>query len=926
MNEPAPDENSDIKPDDATTNFREKRNLLLKDIEPDIIRKAWFTSSHLLLNDDAKVVDMGSGDGAFTYCLAVMNPKLKFTGLDKSKRSVNKAKEKYKIFNLEFKVGDVSSEIFESESLDAIVNSYILHEVYSGSRYNERIVSDTLRKHFKMLKKGGIMFVRDFARPPPEEFVLMEMQDEPSKGKELAKLSEADLLLWYAEHARPRQDPGCGGFFLEELPERLPRTRLFKLPYKWAYEFIMRKDDRKSWDAELPQEYTFFTQREFKKELRALGARVQYAGPYWDEDIINDKFEGHFRLYDVTGEPLGHPPTCFIAMAVKLAERKSLNIEERRPSTTDSGKLKISAMRNQKTGEILDVVTRDLDVNEIVPYRVDEEGRLKVYLHDGIARSITNAVPRGGMNVDGRIWSGHMIEPISVDAEALSTMESFDVKHSVLFARDYLGLKPAPNAILEHGPDYYPAPDYIDEKIKTFYLSVLHKKGEIAPKSFLGHSDKFQAKGVVREFDAQKVLDAITVGMIPNARLELQILSLFQHLKMKAETWSDKQLRIKVSKINEKLNVKKLLASLGEPDDRFKEIKGTTGQLRPVHSVFVEEGNTRGAISGLTSQDIDFVVHDDRSVNTVVVLPITKDLKGEVHAGINLKHLPIPQRHEGNGLTISAPSFDLPPHIKHQKEIKRFIAEKFGINISMVIKMGESYYAHVGMTPQRIHPYAIAAPAQAFKDPTTKFIPFYQFALLQRFISKEPHFMTAIARAYRYFNADMKLDAKLRAKAIVKQRFDNVQPDWGIPISYESVEVAKRRSMHVEELDSEDLDVIAEQKAVKKGKNKPVNSDADKQKEEALKKAPKLSNISNDQDDAPDTRQDLNDQADRDIAVSKPENKPQTSAAEEKVSDHNKDNAPNLHSSFEQEFDEFMQVLEKEIENENESKPRPEKW
>ena len=180
--------------------YREKRSLLLKEIEPETIRKAWFTSSHLLLHEGAKIVDMGCGDGAFTYCLAVMNPKLKFTGLDKSKRQVNKAKQAHKLPNLDFKIGDVSSELFEANSIDAIVNSYILHEVYSGSRYNERIVSDTLRKHFKMLKKGGLMFIRDFARPPPEEFVLMEMQDEPSHGDRLEQFS--DCLLYTSPSPR----------------------------------------------------------------------------------------------------------------------------------------------------------------------------------------------------------------------------------------------------------------------------------------------------------------------------------------------------------------------------------------------------------------------------------------------------------------------------------------------------------------------------------------------------------------------------------------------------------------------------------------------------------------------------------------------------------------------------------------------------
>ena len=877
---------TDQQPD--AQSHREKRNLLLKDIEPEIIRKAWFTASHLLLPDGAKVVDMGCDDGAFVYAMAAMCPQLKFTGLDKSKRQISKAKETYKLHNLEFKVGDVSSEIFEAGTLDAIVNSYILHEVYSGSRYNERIVADTLRKHFKMLKKGGVMFVRDFARPPPEEFVLMEMPDEVGTGKALSKMSEVELLQWYAEHARPRQDPGCGGFFLEELPERIPRTRLFKLPYKWAYEFIMRKDDRKSWDAELPMEYTFFTQREFRKELRALGARVQYSGPYWDEDIINEKFEGKFRLYANDGSPLGHPPTCFIAVATKLAERKSLNIEERRPSSSESGNLKISAMRNQKTGEISDVVTRDLDVNEVLPYRVDDEGRLKVYLHDGIARSIANAVPRGGINIDGRSWSGHMVEAIAVDGEAMATMEAFDAKHSALFARDYLGLKPKNNAVMEHGPDYYPAPDYIDEIIKTFYLNVNEKKGEITPKSNLGHSDKFQAKGVVREIDAQQVLNAITVGMIPNARLELQILSLFDHLNLKAETWSDKRLNLEKSKINDKLKVKDLLSMMADQDDRFKDIKGNAGQLRAVHSVFVEEGASRGAMSGLTSQDVDFVVRNDQTVNTVVVLPMTKDLKGEVHAGVDLKYLPIPQRHEGNGLTISAPSFDLPPEVTNQKQIKRYIADKFKISPNMVLKMGESYYSHVGMTPQRIHPYAIAAPAKAMKYATTKFIPFYQMALLQKFLSKEPHFMTAIARAYRYFNDDIRFDAKLQAKQIVKQRFEGVKPDWGIPLSYESVDVAKRKGIKPFGPDQADLAAVEAEQTVKKA-------------------PPKLSGKATVKAKEHDAKIDID--AVIDIA---PQNDLKT------------EGAPDLGESFDAEFEAFLDLLEEN--NLNEDAPRPEKW
>lgn len=53
--------------------YIEKRNLLLKDIEPAVISKAWFTLSHLLLDEGAHVVDMGCDDGAMTYAMAAMN-------------------------------------------------------------------------------------------------------------------------------------------------------------------------------------------------------------------------------------------------------------------------------------------------------------------------------------------------------------------------------------------------------------------------------------------------------------------------------------------------------------------------------------------------------------------------------------------------------------------------------------------------------------------------------------------------------------------------------------------------------------------------------------------------------------------------------------------------------------------------------------
>lgn len=827
---------SDLLPGGGIDHIQE-RNEILKDIPYEVVRKAWFTLSHLLLDDGAHVVDMGCEDGQMAFAMAALRPGLKFTAVDKSKRLISKAKETYKRHNLEYVSGDVSSEMFEAGSVDAIINSFILHQVYSGSRYNERIVSDTLRRQFRMLKVGGTMMIRDFVRPPPEEFVVMEMPDKQSSGPDLKSLSEADLLVWYSEHARPKQDPGCGGFFLEELPARFPRTRLFRLPYKWAYEFIMRKDDRSAWETELPQEYTFFTEREFRKELRGLGARVAYSAPQWDEDYIERKFEGKFRLYDDKGTTLGHPPTSYIVIAQKMSERKSLHIEERRPSTTSERSLRVYAMRNERNGKLVDIATRGLEIAEILPYHVNEDGKIIVYLQDGVARGVANAVPRSGINLDGKRWSGHMVEPISYDMAAIREMGAFDVKKTVQFGRDYLAMKPRDNALLETGMNYYPAPDYIDERVHTYYLHVEQPTREILPKNFIGYSTRFQARGKMRALEAQHVLDAIAVGLLPNARLEMQILSLFQHVGKSSENWISKDLAVQAGHITERVNLKELLALLSKNDYCFRDVKGTKGDLRTVHSIFVEEGQSQGSTTGLSAQDIDFVITEGSTVNTAVVLPLSDNLKGEIHAGFLMEHLPVPQRYEGNGLSVSVPTYNIPPEVTNLKMAKKFIADKFGVPPEMVFRLGESYFSHIGMTPQRIYPFAVAAPPHQMKEMKTQFIPLYQFSLLWRSLSRQPHFMLAIARAYRMLHGSTRLEYKREARKIVQQRFAAAQPDFSLPMSYVNGPSATKQELkHEKEVAKEQLNAPLHPKPIAEPE-KPAPEDGMNEFEQDMEEA-----------------------------------------------------------------------------------------
>ncbi|HPF79013.1 MAG TPA: class I SAM-dependent methyltransferase, partial [Alphaproteobacteria bacterium] len=230
-------------------------NPLLAKIPPEVIQKAWFTTAHLVLENGSKVLDIRCQDGMHTYAMAALNPTIEFIGIDRSPNLIDQAEAKYKLPNLRFMSGDIQENFVPKNSIDAIVNSFTLHEIYSGNNCSEKAVTDSLERQFELLKKDGYIFIQGHVLPAEEEYVLIEMPEEPSKGKSVEQLSEIDLLILYAEQARPREDDDYKGFYLDELPPRFPRTRLFRMPSKWAHEFVLRKDNRQNWNSEIHKEY-----------------------------------------------------------------------------------------------------------------------------------------------------------------------------------------------------------------------------------------------------------------------------------------------------------------------------------------------------------------------------------------------------------------------------------------------------------------------------------------------------------------------------------------------------------------------------------------------------------------------------------------------------------------------------------------------
>ncbi|MFH1158484.1 MAG: methyltransferase domain-containing protein [Pseudomonadota bacterium] len=674
-------------------------------------RKAALISAHFLLPAGARVIDMGCETGEVTYVLALLNPRADIIGIDNNPDAIEFARKTYKLPNLSFRLSDISIPDCEDESVDGIINSNILHGVYSGAGYNPEAVDQLLERQIRKLKPGGIMLIRDYIMPPEGEYVLLELPNTPSTGKAPVHLSDADLLVLFSQSARPLPESGCEGFFIEEQMPKREGTRLFRLPHKWAVEFIHRKNYRAAWDREIAQEYTFFTWQDYRREFSRLGMRMVFTAPYWNPWVVKNYFKGRFQLYSEGYASMGYPATNYFIVAQKVADRQSLVLEERRPSQTPASDLKIMVVRDKRTGELHELVKRPGEYCDIVPYRITYDNRLVVFVKSGFPRPIVNAVSRGSHNLDGKKWSGHLIEPITMDT--VSMTDDVEGNRQMIFdyVRDYAGLRPKNEESWYVGATYFPSPDRIDEAIEPVFVEVENPHKTTWPL----RKDKdtvFTEIGVITELDASDILLAAQVGLLPEPRLELHVLDLMTRYGIPFPRWVGESFPLMPGQSVREHDPEELLKNV-EKTEFEEEEKKEAVHLKPVKAVFVEEGRVGRATRGMSAQDVEFIVTDDGIENIAVVFPITRDWDNNLLVALDPKIMPVPNRLGGEGAMFNAPSFPLPKGVRTIDDAKNFIAAIFGVPMEKVSRLGESYFTHIGVTPQRVYPFTVASPAEA---------------------------------------------------------------------------------------------------------------------------------------------------------------------------------------------------------------------
>ena len=706
----------------------------LPSLSHDVILRAKHIVSHLLLPEGATVLDLDCETGALTAAMASLNPRINFIGIDRNRQAIMRAKARFKdVPNLSFETGDPMALRKTDDSVDAIVAASVMGEIYTRSNYDDAPLSETLQKYFTLLKTDGILVIHDYAMPGPDEYVQIEFPI-PTRDPRAFRLAstamgrtqgerEIELLQWFSQNARARDT--VKGFYLEEVAAHVPSTRAFRLPAKWAYEFIIRKSTIRNFKSHVSHQYTCLTEGDYDRLLnRTIGARIVYSAPWRNMHTIKTHYEGSFRLYTADGKARGYMPAGYVLVAQKVAFGKSLKLQELRPSADAPQSLSIQSVRDEENGDIVDVVSRDVTTTDVIPYYLTASGRIKVILRADASKGIANLMPRVRHNLDGKRWSGHMVSAPTLTSQEL---EGFDHASNAAVARlivQKFGLHMQQGKGFETGPRGFPAPAMIDERLDTLFVNV--QPQEYTKMRVANAGDALRLK----TFDAEDVLRATGSGFVPNAWLDIQMQELTKKLGQKVTPWLHEAVPLAYDPppADQMIRAGKILKQKPKKPDKaagamytygktgtkwplvsgaFRPVRGSSGQVTTMRSSFVEQGRIDGALRGMSAYDQDFAAPKENMMNIAAIMPLTEDLQGNTLVGFEFKELPVPSRFGQTEPMMNLPTLPLPPEITDIDAARAYVAAQFDVELARVAPMGESFFTFVDMMPQRVFPFML---------------------------------------------------------------------------------------------------------------------------------------------------------------------------------------------------------------------------
>jgi SAM-dependent methyltransferase len=675
-------------------------------------QKVALTTAHFPVR--GRIADMGSGSGRGTYDLARLYGGLELVGVDINPVSVELSRRQFQRPNLSYVVGDISGMVFPAESLDGILDSSVLHHVTSFNDFDVGRVLAALDNQVAQLRTGGVIIIRDFVIPEGPGRVRLDLPEtDGAAAGGVGGLSTAALFELFARDWRgsvnrdgpvpfDRVESGRRGFARYELSLRA------------AAEFVLRKDYRADWGAEILEEYTYLSQSGFEEAFRSRGLRVVTSLPLWNPWIVQNRFEGKFYLSDLGGRPLPFPPTNYLIVGEKAPNGGGVELSERENREIRSPVfLSLRAYRHKTSGRVMELVERPRQTIDVVPW-FESAGRIFVFAKKDFPRPVVNACadqPR----LNSVTFSGYITEPITAIVD--SGTDTGEEVCRVLRERAGFGAEDIINIGEEFS--YYTSPGGVNERVVSRLVEVRPRR---APFSFPNYTP-FADAGTVRELDATQVLRACHVGGMFDARLEINIHRLLRRLGVKPGPWIGAPIELSVQpsdftpSAHTQLTAPQPRAAFNQPAPLPRP------EFLSLREGHFEERDREGRI--LAEARFEYVSPRRLSNNTLVVLPVARTRRG-VFVGVERRDLPAVQAFGGNSGVAVAPAWRLPLTVKHQSDIRPFLEgaldRDFRLDARRSWELGGPYFSTPGVTPEVVYPYAVEAELSEEFDSPLQFV------------------------------------------------------------------------------------------------------------------------------------------------------------------------------------------------------------
>lgn len=317
---------------------------------------------------------MGSGTQAAAY--AAYHPHLLVVASDLDLKAVRYAQSQHLLPNIVYVRANAMDPLFPKGFLSSVADSSLGHHItrFGPPAFREANIDDYRRVVFESLAPGERYAMRDFNAPIWPARVVIELPNHAQAGPPpYGDLSLPKLFEHFAAHFESHDFPD--GFEWKITATTAEETSI-EAPGEIAANFLLHftYTKKESWEAELKEQYTYYSAVEHRRSLEAVGFRVDYAGEIHNPYIIRNWWDKNgIRIHDVDGKRLDTPPTNFLTYVTKPAptDLRSMTLE---PSPrSKSHWLQSTAWRDSETGQVWDLITVPGITRSYIPYEKTRE-------------------------------------------------------------------------------------------------------------------------------------------------------------------------------------------------------------------------------------------------------------------------------------------------------------------------------------------------------------------------------------------------------------------------------------------------------------------------------------------------------------------------------------------------------------------------